>query len=293
MLGVSYLMVFSPESKQMAATQSGLQLVATVPDLDGAPPNGWNIYKVVYPGDESPLVTGLNVEPVVASVHAGNYQQCWGQPWTDTSSQMPKLEAWECAAAPWFMNAAELDKVWTATGPKSWKHIDIKNLGTTNQKSIVPTQVSGIHEDPSTISFHVSDIGKPVLVRTSYFPNWKVHGATGPYRVAPNMMVVVPTSHDVKLTYGLTAVDWLGRLGTIFGIVGLIGLAAWKGLEQYGAMTERPDDENDETVPDPGGGGPFDGPGGGPDGGDDSGPAPDPGPGGDDAGPERSEPVYS
>ena len=72
----------------------------------------------------------------------------------------------------------------------------------------MPTQVSDIHEDSSTISFHVSEIGKPVLVRTSYFPNWKVHGATGPYRVAPNMMVVVPTSHDVKLTYGLTA----GRL---------------------------------------------------------------------------------
>ena len=66
MLGVSYLMLFSPESKRMAADASGLKLVATVPDLDGDAPNGWNIYKVVYPGDESPLVTGLSVEPVVA-----------------------------------------------------------------------------------------------------------------------------------------------------------------------------------------------------------------------------------
>ena len=87
-----------------------------------------------------------------------------------------------------------------------------------------------------------------MLVRTSYFPNWKVSGATGPYRVAPNMMVVVPTSHDVKLTYGLTAVDWLGRLGTLVGIVGLVGLAMWKGLEQYGAMTKRPEDDDDEQV---------------------------------------------
>jgi hypothetical protein len=274
-------MLFTPQTKAMAAEQSGLKLVASVPDLDGAPPHGWNIYKVVYPGNESPLVTGLNVEPVVAKVHAGNYQQCWGQPWTDTSTQTPKLEAWECAAAPWFMNAAELDKVWTATGPKSWKHIDIKNLATTNQKAIVPTQVSDIHEDPSTISFHVSEIGKAVLVRTSYFPNWKVHGATGPYRVAPNMMVVVPTSHDVKLTYGLTAVDWLGRLGTLFGIVGLVVLIFWKGLERYGAMTKRPED--DEDAP---GGTP-------PDGGNDGEPGPDPGPGDGDLGPEHSEPIYT
>ena len=34
----------------------------------------------------------------------------------------------------------------------------------------------------------------PVVVKTSYFPNWEVQGAEGPYRLAPNLMVVVPTS---------------------------------------------------------------------------------------------------
>ena len=43
------------------------------------------------------------------------------------------------------------------------------------------------------------------------------------------MMVVVPTSHDVKLTYGLTAVDWLGRFVTLLGLVGLGVLVVWKG----------------------------------------------------------------
>ena len=43
------------------------------------------------------------------------------------------------------------------------------------------------------ISFDVSEIGKPVEVKESYFPNWKVSGAKGPYRLAPNLMVVVPT----------------------------------------------------------------------------------------------------
>ena len=275
MLGVSYLMLFSAQSKEMAATQQGLKLVATVPDLDGQPPNGWNIYKVVYPGDESPLVTGLSTEPVVASVHGGNYQQCWGQTWNDTSTPIPELSPWECAAAPWFMNAAELDKVWVASGPKAWKHIDIKDLPKTSETSIVPTQVSKIHEDPSTISFHVSELGKPVLVRTSYFPNWQVHGATGPYRVAPNLMVVVPTSHDVKLTYGLTSVDWLGRIGTLMGLVGLGVLATWKGLDRFGATRPREEDP-------PAGAGPPD---------VDPDPA-EPDPEGPDA-PENAEPVYS
>ena len=59
-----------------------------------------------------------------------------------------------------------------------------------------------------SISFHVDKVGVPVVVKESYFPNWQVHGADGPYRLAPNLMVVIPRQHDVSLTYGLTA----GRL---------------------------------------------------------------------------------
>ena len=39
----------------------------------------------------------------------------------------------------------------------------------------------------------------PVLVKVSYFPNWQVSGADGPYRVAPNEMVVIPTSTHVSM----------------------------------------------------------------------------------------------
>jgi hypothetical protein len=60
------------------------------------------------------------------------------------------------------------------------------------------------------------------------------------------MMVVVPTSHDVKLTYGLTKIDWLGRFGTLVGIGGLVLLVGWKGLERYGAA-RRPDDDDTEA----------------------------------------------
>jgi hypothetical protein len=263
MLGVTYLMLFSPQSEALAAEQPDLSLVATVPDLDGQPPKGWKIYRVAQPGNASPLVTGLSVEPVVAKVHAGNYQQCWGQSWTDTSTPIPKLGPWECAAAPWFMDSSQLDKVWVASGPKSWKHIDIKQLPQTTETPITPTEVTQIHENVDSISFHVSEIGKPVLVRTSYFPDWKVSGASGVYRAAPNLMVVVPTSHDVKLTYGLTAVDWLGRIGTLVGIAGLVGLFSWKGFVQYRATgdPDGPDSDGrgDGSDDDDGGGDPANG----------------------------------
>jgi len=110
MLGVRYLMLFTPQTEAMAKRQPDLQLIATVPDMDGKPPKGWKIYQVK---NSLPLVQGLSVEPVVAKTHAGNYQQCWGQKWGQTSP-MPHLGAWECSAAPWFTKRAQLDKVWTA-----------------------------------------------------------------------------------------------------------------------------------------------------------------------------------
>jgi hypothetical protein len=58
----------------------------------------------------------------------------------------------------------------------------------------------------------------PVLVKVSYFPNWQATGAEGPYRVGPNMMVVVPTSNHVEMTYGRSASDYITILLTLVGI---------------------------------------------------------------------------
>jgi hypothetical protein len=63
-----------------------------------------------------------------------------------------------------------------------------------------------------------------VLVKVSYFPNWHASGADGPWRVTPNLMVVVPTSHDVTLTYGGSSADTLGLLASLVGFVALLAL---------------------------------------------------------------------
>ena len=67
----------------------------------------------------------------------------------------------------------------------------------------------------------MSHVGTPVLVKVSYFPNWHASGADGPWRVTPNLMVVVPTSHDVTLTYGSSTAGDLGLAATLIGVVAL------------------------------------------------------------------------
>ena len=65
----------------------------------------------------------------------------------------------------------------------------------------------------------------PVIVKTSYFPNWKVEGAKGPWRATPNLMVVVPTEKEVTLDYSRSSVEVVSILLTLFGLISLAFVA--------------------------------------------------------------------
>jgi hypothetical protein len=84
--------------------------------------------------------------------------------------------------------------------------------------------VSNITQTDNSISFHVDKVGTPVEVKVSYFANWQASGADGPWRAAPNLMVVVPTSHDVTLRYGSSGADKLGELITLLAVVAAVAL---------------------------------------------------------------------
>ncbi|MFM8907348.1 MAG: hypothetical protein ACKOIZ_07030, partial [Actinomycetota bacterium] len=89
-------------------------------------------------------------------------------------------------------------------------------------RSVAAATVTDVVPGRSSVSFRVDKIGTPILVRTSYFPNWNASGAQGPYRIAPNMMVVVPTQNEVSLNFGWSFLDIFAYVLTIAGIVVLV-----------------------------------------------------------------------
>ena len=84
-----------------------------------------------------------------------------------------------------------------------------------------------MHETQNSIRFNVSRPGVPVVVRTSYFPNWSARGAQGPWRLTPNLMVVVPTGRTVVLHFDRSGSEKLGGLLSLGGLAGLAGLVVW------------------------------------------------------------------
>jgi hypothetical protein len=228
MLGVRYFMAESKDAKDAADKNPGLTRVATVPDIDGVAPFGWSIYQVKGWN----LAQSLRYEPVVVQTHAGASSKCFDTAPPPKGTRDPELAAWECSAAPWW-NSGDLARPFAASGPAHWARASsVAAAQKVTPRPLPKVTVGPVHEGVSSISFHVSRTGVPVEVKTSYFPNWKAHGAQGPWRLAPNMMVVVPTSHDVKLTYGETTGDRAGRLLTLAGIAGVVGLARYRPAEE-------------------------------------------------------------
>jgi hypothetical protein len=182
----------------------------------------WQVYEL----NNLSIVEPITVEPVVVNKRDGDPRERW-------------LEI----GTSYFQNSSEWNALPVADGPESWQRMDAElDLGRQvgeeggpgrqvdivvpsqdiEQRDIEPVVVSNVSVGNEALSFNVDKVGTPVLIKVSYFPNWKVTGADKVYRAAPNMMVVVPTSNKVTLTYEESLLDRSSYLLTFAGIVLLV-----------------------------------------------------------------------
>lgn len=81
-----------------------------------------------------------------------------------------------------------------------------------------------IQEDIKTeeINIRTSCIDRPLWIKISYFPNWKVEGADKIYLVSPSFMMIFPSRENVRIYYGTTISDSIGLICSIIGILIII-----------------------------------------------------------------------
>jgi hypothetical protein len=193
LLGVRYYMAFSRNTVTAADDEPRLRSVARS--------GRWHVYEVAGSELVEPLA---NLPAVLEDAPAG------GRAWTD-------------AVMPWYRSPDQWDVFLAQDGPSSWPRV--AEGGKPDERPARPVRVTDLATDTDRIAFDVDRPWTPVLVKTSYFPNWDASGADGPWRVAPNLMVVVPTDTHVELTYKTTGVDLAGWLVTLFGVLGVVALA--------------------------------------------------------------------
>jgi hypothetical protein len=130
---------------------------------------------------------------------------------------------WQNANVAWWLDPSLWPTLAASSGPSTWPRA--KSVTTMTRVAVPAVKVTDTVVGTQSISFHVSRVGVPVLVKISYFPRWHATGATGPFRVSPNLMVVVPTSKDVSLVYGSSPANTLGdRISQLTAIAGLLTL---------------------------------------------------------------------
>ena len=220
-MGIKYVMVFTDAAKKQAEARGDLTLAA-----ESGP---WRVYRVA----DSDVVVPLTVQPVVVNGRSGDQRE-------------RNLEL----GTSWFQHPDEWLAIPADDGPDEWQRIDVqvdltRRIGAAPMEPgrkvdiVVPAdtiepvelpeiEVTNYRMGEQDLSFDVSEVGVPVLVKVSYFPNWEVDGAEGPYRIAPNFMVVVPTSTHVRLHYEASGSDRMFYVVTLLGFL-LMGFWRWRG----------------------------------------------------------------
>jgi hypothetical protein len=221
LLGVRYFMAASPQVEEEANADPTLRLLATSGPWNTTYQGQrlsttWKVYEVMH----SEVVTPLADQPAVLT-GVGNGQTTWlGRIGSgNTMTEGPALR--------WYLDPADWGTELVAGGPPAWQRTTGADATDPPAVAVAPTTVTDVHESTQSISFHVGRTGTPVLVKISYFPNWHATGAEGPWRATPNLMVVVPTSHHVTLTFGTTALTEAADLATGAAVACLAALAVW------------------------------------------------------------------
>ncbi|WP_420453113.1 6-pyruvoyl-tetrahydropterin synthase-related protein [Ilumatobacter sp.] len=227
-IGARYLMVRTDAAKSAAAEVDGLEFVVSS--------GTWDVYQV----SGSEQVEALEVEPVVVDHDPG---AAWYKPGDDRERNLE-------LGTSWFQDRAAWPAMPVDDGPEGWQRatatiaeddriepfddqarkVDrVRPLAPIEPTPLPPVAVSAIDTGEQSLSFRVDRVGVPVVVKVSYFPNWEVAGAQGPFRAGANQMVVVPTSEEVTLTY-----DPRGTLDWFFYGVTLAGIALCVALWRLG-----------------------------------------------------------
>jgi len=210
-LGVRYVLARTDAAKEELAGAEGLEYITSS--------YPWDIYEVIG----STIVEPLDTRPVVVNRRDGDQRE-------------RNLEL----GTSWFQRRDDWPAIPADDGPDDWQRIDVEvdlaeRTGEPGERNrnvdyVVPSQpietvelppaeVTDIDLQEQSLSFEVDQVGVPVLVRVSYFPNWQVEGAEGPFRAGANQMVVVPTDNQVTLTYDArTTLDWFFYVLTLVGI---------------------------------------------------------------------------
>ena len=206
--GVRYYVSFTPEAAAKADGMEELTKVATTEPFS------------IYELPPTQLVEVATFVPAVYESDEGGLLGTFTGSSSTVDDNGDPLPGFHDFALEWYDDIDNLDRWVVADGPEEWPRIEsVDELPSTPISG--EANVTDIVLEDHQLSFTTDAVGVPHLVKISYFPNWTAEGADGPWRATPSLMVVVPTSENVVLTFERT---WAENGGLVLSAVGLVAL---------------------------------------------------------------------
>ena len=201
LMDIPYLLTVTPEVAEQVRADTRATLLATW--------GQYNLFQIEGTGDSVQIMQN---EPVRLDVPQGD---------------------WRNLAVAWYENPGDLTTplVWDQ-GQQALKRFSSVPAGNVTSLPVTPIDTSGtvsnVQMTEDTLSFDTTAIGVPHWIKVSYFPNWHVKGAEGPYLVSPSFMMVIPTESHVALYYGRTMANNVGQALEVLGWLVLVGVGVWR-----------------------------------------------------------------
>ena len=127
-----------------------------------------------------------------------------------TPRRRAEFSPWECTAVPWFNDPAALDRPLAAAARRRG-HAPTRSRRRARAEAPLPAARSRTSRPTSRrSSFDVSRTGVPVMVKTSYYPNWRPRAPTGRGGPRRTSWWSCPPAKHVALTFGTTTAEWVG-----------------------------------------------------------------------------------
>jgi hypothetical protein len=215
LFGVDYYVSVTPEATERADGIPEMSKLATT--------GPFSIYRL----PETELVEVASFLPSVYEVPEHGLLDSLTGSDTVTGSDGEELPSFFDMALTWYEDVDNLDRLVVTDGPEEWPRIDSIEDRPNVALDAPADSVSDISIENHRISFTTTAVGLPHLVKVSYFPNWTATGADGPWRATPSLMVVVPTSEHVVLEFQDTWAETGGKVASLVGVLGLIGVGIW------------------------------------------------------------------
>ena len=108
---------------------------------------------------------------------------------------------------------------------ESQRIIEIENSGYEQlETSSEEVKITNLKMTSETITFKTNKPNKLHIIKISYFPNWQIQNGSGPYRISPSFMAVVPFSENVELRFETTRVERYSFYTSLFSLILFLGL---------------------------------------------------------------------